>query len=111
RSSAAEEGGSVHDALALALYEGEAHCTLAAGDGQLVIEDAAGGTAALRESCAQRLNADRGSVERELEPGSGKRRQPAEVVVHLHRRPRPVDPRLRLLDLAGVGRARLGLRL
>ena len=41
-----------------------------------------------------------------LEPGAGSRRQAADVVVHLARRPREVDARLALVDLGGVGDAR-----
>ena len=46
----------------------------------------------------------------ELEPGAGKRRQPAAMVVDLLPRLRPVDARLRFFDLAGIGDAGLRLR-
>ena len=45
-----------------------------------------------------------------LAPGAGKRRQPADMVVHLLPRLRPVDARLGLVDLRRVGDAVGGLR-
>src|SRR5674476_1390351 len=46
----------------------------------------------------------------ELEPGAGKRRQPADVVVHAGSRLRPIDAGLVLGDLGGITDAGLRLR-
>ena len=45
-----------------------------------------------------------------LEPGAGKGGEALNLAHQLDRRTRPVDPRLLLADLGGVGGALLGLR-
>ena len=72
-----------------------------------IVEHGAGRAAPSPRVRAQHLDAHRRAVARDLEPGAGKRRQPADMVVHRAPRPRPVDARSRALSiLARVGDAR-----
>ncbi len=62
-----------------------------------------------RQLAAQDLEPHRRAFDRHLAPGAGKRRQPVDVAQHRVRRPVPVDPRLGLVDLGGIGHARFAL--
>ena len=75
-------------------------------------------TVSASSSTARRARARRTLAEEQLDPlaadlapGPRERRQAADQPVDLGRRPRPVDPRLGLVDLRGIGDPRLGLRL
>ena len=72
---------------------------------RLIVEHVAGRARALRRLAAQDLDARRLAVDRDLAPGAGKRRQAVDMAQHLARRLAPVDPRLGLVDLGGVGDA------
>ena len=64
--------------------------------------------------CAARLDAlgreQLDPLALDLEPGAGEGSEGPDLALDLGRRPRPVDPRLGLVDLGGVGDAVLGLR-
>ena len=80
------------------------HRAVAAGDGQ------ADRRAPCRARRCPRRVVERSTLtrrrRRQLEPGAGKRRQAADVVVHLAAGLRPIDARLVLVDLGRVGDAR-----
>src|SRR5689334_23025698 len=90
-----------------ALQLQEPHRTGAAGDRQSVVEYAARRTLARALRCAQNLDA---SGAGQFRPRAGKGREAAAMVMDLLPRPLPVDARLVLADLAGVGHARSPLR-
>src|SRR5690606_25991410 len=100
------ELGNRHRLATGALDFDETHGAFAAGDRQVLVEDGAGHATPLALGRAQNLDAR----SRGLEPSAGKRREAAAVVVHGEPRPRPVDARLGLLDLACVSNALFGLR-
>src|SRR3954470_9184941 len=79
----AQELVGLHGLLAGALQFEDAQCTVSAGDGELVVEQRARRTGAIRARGAQDLHAYRLAVDRDLEPGARKRRKAADVIVHL----------------------------
>ena len=103
---AAQEFVRRHRLLAGALHLHEPHRAVAAGDGELVVEHRARRRLSFGLGRAQRLDAH--AID--LEPGAGKRRQAANVVVHLVRRLRPIDARFVLGDLRRVSDAGVWLR-
>src|SRR5579862_1037378 len=90
---AAQEGLGVLDALALALDLQQAHGPVAAGDQQLVVQGPAWLAVLVRGGREQRLDPGRVTV---LvaggcdEPGARKRREAADLAVHLLGGPAPV---------------------
>ena len=76
----------------------------------MIVEHGAGRARDLRQGRAERPDPLALAVDVDLEPGAGIGREAADHVVHLRRRPRPVDARLARVDLLGVGDASLGLR-
>ncbi len=107
---AAQELGRPHRLLAGALQLDEAHRALPARDRQPIVEHLAGPALAFGERRTQHLDALALARRARFEPGAGKRRQPADEVVHLARGLGEIDARLRLVDLCRVGHARGRLR-
>src|SRR4029077_1221283 len=95
-----------HRLLAGALQLLKAHGAGAAGHRQPVVQHLARRPAASAPGRAQ--NFDPAGTGK-FAPGAGKRRQPAAMVMDLVPRLRPVDARLALVDLVGVGHAACGL--
>src|SRR5690606_25783690 len=88
----------------------ELHGALPAGHGQEVVEHGAGRSLPFGEDRAQNLDALALAVLLDLEPGAGIGREPANMIVDLLRRSRPVDARLGVADLGGRGEGAFGWR-
>src|ERR1700682_4008782 len=91
-----------HRLLAGTLQFNEAYGAGPAGDGQYVVQYLAGWPAAAALGRSQNLDAPGAG---EFAPGAGKRRQPAAMIVDFVPRLGPIDARLALGDLVGIGRA------
>ena len=108
---AAQEIVGRHAALAGALDLQQPHRAVAAGDGQRVVEHVRPGAPRAIDSVVRSTFTRSGPLPRSaIEERAGERRQAADVVVHALRRPRPVDPRLLVVDLVRVGDALRRLR-
>src|SRR5438477_6798416 len=93
-----------------ALQLQEPHRALATGHGEPIIENRSRNAAPLPPSRAQNLDAHWPVALDGLAPGAGKRRETADVVVHLLPGLAPVDARFVFVDLRGVSHALLRLR-
>src|SRR6185437_7273522 len=84
---AAQEFVRAHRLAAFALHLCQPHRAIAAGDGEAVVKRGAGFALAVALGRSECLDARAA----QLEPGAGKRRQPADVVVNLFPRLCPID--------------------
>src|SRR5271165_220577 len=104
--SAAQKLLRLHRLAAGALELEDAHRASAARHCEVIVEHGAGRALALALGRSQNLDA--GAVA--LEPGAGKRREPAAMIVHGAPRPYPVDAGLTLVDLRRDGDSTVQLR-
>ena len=110
-AGAAQEIRGLHRALAGALQLGDTDGAVGAGDGELLVDHSARFAPAIGQRAAQDLQAHGFTVERDLTPRPRKWRQAVDVAQYRVGRLAPVDPRLGLVDLGGIGDAVLALLL
>src|SRR5690606_383629 len=104
---AAQEVALRHRRLAGALDRERPDCGIAAGDRELVIQHGSRRAVAAADACLQHLD----PLPVEFEPGAGEGGEGADLAFDQFCGLGPVDAAFGLVDLGGVCRAQLGLRL
>src|ERR1700730_10633138 len=107
---ATQKSSSLHWPLAWALHLNKADRFFAAGNRQAIIKDEAWRPLGLRNLGAQDPYALRLLAQIGRKIGGGKRRKTADMIVHVCRRPTPVDLQLLFVDFWRVARAAHSLR-
>src|SRR6185312_16801402 len=98
-----------HRRLAGALQFENPYRAIPAADAEAIVQQFARSPRTIGSFAAQNLDARRLLVHDDLAPRARKRRQSVDMAKHSAGWPGPVDPRLRLLDLGGIGDAFVAL--